>query len=477
LHVKRLAAALGLLSACSRAPSTDVPDGCSAEIRLRIPEAVRNRVDLLVVLSNGTPYAREKVLPILQLFDDLAKAGEPIDLHLGIVTTDYGAGATGAPGCLPSPGGQQGRLQGVGAGAPMTCRAPIGANYVHYDWAGPEDANLPPGQDLLTTFSCMTDVGAGGCGFEHSLEAAYAALHNGIPENAGFLRDEALLAVVFASDRDDCSAPPDSDLFDKTTIEYGYMSHFRCLRYGLLCGDPPAPPPYGDSMGPLAGCKPAPNPGGAGPGKLYDIGRYVDLFTRPAIQGGVKADPNDVVLLGIGGPAEPLQVILSNPGTPETTPYAPCSPLNEAGNPPCTPVVQYSCSGPPAAEPAVRLATVIRAARNHGFASYCDGSAIDALAPLLSPIQGQLGFGCLLGTLPDPAHPDCAVEEVTYHRDGTTSVQAVTPCGPAVPCWRVDPHPACAQASPQSLRMAIDRDGQSPPDHSEIRVACAVTCG
>jgi hypothetical protein len=317
--VKRLAA-LALLTACSHAPSSDVPDGCSAEIRLRIPEAVRDRVDLLVVLSNGTPYAAEKVRPILQLFDDLAKVGEPIALHIGVITTDYGAGATGAPG------GQQGRLQAVGIAAPMTCRPPIGANYIHYDYAHPQDANLPSGQDLQSTFDCMTAVGIFGCGFEHSLESAYAALHNAIPENAGFLRDEALLAVVFSSDRDDCSAPPDTDLFDKNANQYGYMNHFRCIRHGILCGDPPAPPPYGDSMGPLASCKPAPNPGGAGPGKLYDVGRYIDLFTRPAIQGGVKLDPNDVVLLEIGGPTTPLEVRLGNPGAP--APFEPCSPLN-----------------------------------------------------------------------------------------------------------------------------------------------------
>ena len=32
-----------------------------------------------------------------------------------LITSDYGAGATGAPGCQPSPGGQRGQLQAIGA--------------------------------------------------------------------------------------------------------------------------------------------------------------------------------------------------------------------------------------------------------------------------------------------------------------------------------------------------------------------------
>src|SRR5205085_11472488 len=106
------------------------------------------------------------------------------------------------------------------------------------------------------TFTCMASVGAGGCGFEHQLEAVYAALHNNLPENAGFLRDDAVLVVVFLTNEDDASAPPDTDVFDKNLVAlYGPEdSYHRQTRFAVMCGDPPASPPDGDSGGPLAGC-------------------------------------------------------------------------------------------------------------------------------------------------------------------------------------------------------------------------------
>src|SRR5262249_13119377 len=147
------------------------------------------------------------------------------DLHIGVVTSDYGAGATGAPGCTSSPGGDFGRLQARGKSAAQGCLKPLpdlntgGLNFVHYDFNPKADPapsnNPPPDQDLVHTFVCMASVGATGCGFEHQLESVYAALHNNLPENAGFLRPDALLAVLFVTDEDDSSAPPDTDMFDK----------------------------------------------------------------------------------------------------------------------------------------------------------------------------------------------------------------------------------------------------------------------
>ncbi len=275
-----------------------------------------------------------------KIFQDLADRGTFVDLHVGVVTSDYGAGATGAPGCQRSPGGDRGRLQPIGVAAAPACMPPIGANYVAYDFAnGGAGNNLPSGQDLVTTFTCMASVGDHGCGFEHTLEAAYAALHNNLPENAGFLRDDALLTVVFLTNEDDASAPPDTDLYDKTLPQYGYLDSYRATRFGVLCGDGPGGlPPYGDSGGQLPGCRAAPDP----PGKLYDVQRYIDFFNLPALKGGVKANPIDVVLVAIDAPSAPFEVVLSNPGTPGGDPYPPCGPLDENSNPPCVPC----CSTP-----------------------------------------------------------------------------------------------------------------------------------
>src|SRR5262249_33782229 len=132
----------------------------------------------------------------LSVFDDLAAHGIYADLHIGVVTSDYGAGDKAKPlGCDASPGGQRGLLQPVGALAPSGCLGPTGARYLAYAY-GADGAthNLPVGQTLAQTFTCMASVGSQGCGFEHQLESVYAALHNTV-ENAGFVRDDALLAV------------------------------------------------------------------------------------------------------------------------------------------------------------------------------------------------------------------------------------------------------------------------------------------
>lgn len=185
-------------------------------------------------------------------FNDLAKKGQFLDFHIGAVTSDYGAGSTGAPGCDVSPGGQRGLLQSLGVKADSSCKPPIGAPFIKYSNAQAGLNNLPMGQDLAATFTCMASVGAQGCGFEHQLESVYAALHNQT-ENAGFLRPDAALAVAFLTNEDDASAPPDTDVFDKNkTDQYGYWdSYSRQTRFAVMCdyGMPSMLqfPPYDDS--------------------------------------------------------------------------------------------------------------------------------------------------------------------------------------------------------------------------------------
>jgi hypothetical protein len=312
----------------------------------------------------------------------------------------------------------------------------------------------------------MSAVGSGGCGFRHSLESARVALAGGVPENAGFLRDDAALAVVFVSDSDDCSAPPESPLFDKNlSSTYGFESTFRCRRFGDACGDPPTPLAYDSSHGPLHGCRPAPQHGGL----LFDTARYTAWLTQPAMAGGLKADPEDVILYAIDGDVEPFEVVLSNPGTPRGLPLPVCGSLNEQSNPPCTPVIQYSCWGAsPAfnATPSVRLEAVVQSVAHHGRHSWCDAAddfagAFDDIARL---IQTRFSEGCLTaGFATDDGHgalrADCTVIQGSPGQ--LTSVPA---CDGrvALPCWRVAADSICA-TSPLSARLIVDRGGD-PPD-------------
>jgi hypothetical protein len=403
----------------------------------------------------------------------------------------------------------------VGAAAPASCRPPVGANYIAFDFAHPEAANLPSGQDLAATFTCMASVGSMGCGFEHQLESVYAALRgscrvadgNGcIPENTGFLRGEdALLVVVFVTNEDDSSTPVDSDIFDVHNVaEWGYLSTYRQTRFGVACcppGESACTPdelqltPYGDSMGPLAGCVPAPDPGGAGPGREYDVSRYIDFFTRPRAQGGVKDDPTDgVVLVAIDAPESPVEVILSDPNTPGGQPYQQCPRLDEVDSPACVPVLQHSCMNPdkPAffGDPSVRLNTVVRAAGHGAVSSICANDYSGALRGIADLVSAVIDSGCIPGKLPTDADgnpvADCVVEDVTRDPAGgpplTTELPRCDHVGGATPCWRLEAQPSCtcppgggdcAGTSPDGLGITVERGGVPAPAHTTARMSCA----
>ncbi len=65
--------------------------------------------------------------------------------------------------------------------------------------------------------ACMSDVGTDGCEFEQSFSSALRAL--GRPDQSGFIRQDALLAMVVISDEDDCSIEDGPALFGSDEIQ------------------------------------------------------------------------------------------------------------------------------------------------------------------------------------------------------------------------------------------------------------------
>jgi hypothetical protein len=69
--------------------------------------------------------------------------------------------------------------------------------------------------DLLATFQANVRVGDFGSGKEEPFRAARLALSDRLRDaNAGFLRPGARLAVIFLTDEDDCSGPPDQAIWN-----------------------------------------------------------------------------------------------------------------------------------------------------------------------------------------------------------------------------------------------------------------------
>jgi hypothetical protein len=195
-------------------------------------------VDLLFLVDNS-PSMREEQDALVRnfpaLIDELKKVpGGLPNLHVGVVTSDLGAGAKPlSNGGCPRIGGDRGIFQ-----APTRCQL-SSASFLVSDQNGTHN-NFPG--DISAAFGCIASVGAMGCGYEHQLQATRVALYEAItPENRGFLRENALLAIVIVSDEDDCSASTDSTLFTDDAAFPGTSASFRCAQVGHWC-DGKAPP-------------------------------------------------------------------------------------------------------------------------------------------------------------------------------------------------------------------------------------------
>ena len=169
------------------------------------------------------------------------------NLHIGIVTSDLGTSGShtdpaptipGGAGCAGE--GDAGNLVAI-AGATDPFLSDI------EDANGGRDRNYTG--ELRDAFGSAALVGDQGCGFEQHLGAMRCAL-DANPNNAGFLRPTANLAVVILADEDDCSVG-DSVFFAADTSLFGPLQSFRCFRFGVQC-DPDDP----TTPGAKSGCRP-----------------------------------------------------------------------------------------------------------------------------------------------------------------------------------------------------------------------------
>ncbi len=194
-----------------------LPDDC---------HAATGKLDLLFVIDNSGSMAEEQqslaaALPGLVRALTLGVEGggqerAPVtSLHVGVVSTDMGSdGAYEYGACRGL--GDDGLLLHDARGAhadDAACAEAFANGKTYLDYAPGEE----PAQAAARAFACVATPGVNGCGLEQQLEAMHKALQpssvhdfvsgggHGDGENAGFLRADAVLAVVHVSDEDDCS--------------------------------------------------------------------------------------------------------------------------------------------------------------------------------------------------------------------------------------------------------------------------------
>ena len=286
-------------------------------------------VDLLFVIDNSNSMDEEQrrlAVRFGQLLDALRshrfgpdKSGKPCssvdssgcdipDLRVGVITTDLGAGNYNLPSCEQA-GGDRGRLQSKATLAGCT---PPKDRWISYKKGV---SNVPgTGTDEIEkvkqAFSCIARVGTGGCGFEQTIDASRRALDPLLNINPGFLRndpqknDDAMLAVVYITDEDDCSAA-NVQLYDPSqqglSDPLGPLSSYRCFEFGVTCQCSGAKACTRTTSGPRKNCVPG--------GKyLYRVSSYISFFRQLKKSIGGVPNPDRVFMLALTGPTDRVEV-------------------------------------------------------------------------------------------------------------------------------------------------------------------------
>jgi len=106
------------------------------------------------------------------------------------------------------------------------------------------ETNLPDGVTTVQAFQCFGPQGVAGCGFESHLESMYKAFVRADTtgeDNFDFLRDQAILSVVFVTDEADCSYnDAHKDVFTTNKVlwndpEDPVPTSALCWRAGVKC--------------------------------------------------------------------------------------------------------------------------------------------------------------------------------------------------------------------------------------------------
>jgi hypothetical protein len=428
-------------------------------------------IDLLFVIDNSRSTL-EKQTVFAANFTNFVTAlkafpgvGLP-NLHIGVVTTSVDIGVVTFAGC-PSPNTtDDGRLQNT-ARTPG-CPAPSDRYIVDVATGATRLQNYPGG-DLAAALSCIAQVGDGGCGFEAPLNAMKRALDSSRPENAGFVRDGAFLAVVILTDEDDCSTKDGaagSALFSLNAATVG-PDDFRCQpQFAYNCDTPISP----TAAATYTNCKVRTD------SYLQDPDAYADFL-------GTIKDPNQLVVALIAG--DPETTIMTGPltqgGVTQTL----------ALQPSCTATIGGATA---LGRPGIRLNQFVANFGDHGlFSSVCQPDYTDALAKV-----GELLFKevspCLDGKLDvadsDPNNPgtqlDCTVSDVQNLNTTTQTSTLIPACRMTAegvedpsspkPCWYTQSDAAmCTGPTETGLKIVFDRNNQAPPIGTTTQVACATT--
>jgi hypothetical protein len=186
---------VALVSACGRSPLLVAAADDEGPAPQDFPPTSCEEVDILFVIDDS-PSMGDNQRKLVENYDVFVEGVTSIAesrarVHLGVVTTDkYAYNVTGCQEL----GDLVVQTGGHGSSDAMCGPYADGGNYM-------TDAD-----DIDTAFRCAAKVGTTGATHERPMEAAINAIGGGIEGtsacNQGFVRDGAMLVVVFVTDED-----------------------------------------------------------------------------------------------------------------------------------------------------------------------------------------------------------------------------------------------------------------------------------
>jgi hypothetical protein len=243
LSVLVLAGALSTTACLNRKLSPAEP-----AVQSQLVENIGQRItklDMLFVIDNSKSMGQEQeelsrqVKIMVRELLDPANVGSatppPVrDLHIGVVSTDVGILGHEDQACKDDGG----RLQNS-SHPDLTCAVQTHSAadctsgtcpWLTHSVEHPDD--VEGANPIWDDFACIATLGTGGCNLEQPLEAMRLALDpEGMAapdgDNAGFMRPDSLLAIVFVTDEDDCSTD-DPALFDPAASATLGLLNTRC---------------------------------------------------------------------------------------------------------------------------------------------------------------------------------------------------------------------------------------------------------